>query len=449
MVKKLFGTDGIRGRAHHHPITTQMAQRLGHAVPMALNLNGKRMRALISRDTRESGVALESSLANALVESGAEVLLTGVLPSSGCALLTRRHGCDAGILVSASHNPPSDNGLKFFLESGLKFDTALERQVERHLDAPELSHRSTSPAPGAVRRLDTAAEEYVQFLRTSAAPDMDLKGLRLALDCANGAAYHVAPLLFETLGATTRLLGVQPDGRNINLDCGSVHPAALAAELTGGDYAFGAAFDGDADRAVFVDNTGCELPGETIIGIVALDMLRRGVLRNRGIAVTIMSNSGLDRTIEDAGGFVVRTPVGDRHVINAMNQFGFAFGGEPSGHFIFLEHTTCGDGILAVLHVLAIMRRTGKSLAELANEIQRYPQVVCNVPIRVKRPFSEAPLISQSIKEGETRLRDKGRIVVRYSGTQPVCRVLAEGEDIQELNSIVAEITYAIEQALQ
>ena len=435
MERKLFGTDGIRGIANVDPMTGEMAMQLGRAIAHLFKETKGKHRIVIGKDTRLSGYMLETALASGICSMGADVMLVGPLPTPGIAFITTSMRANAGVVISASHNPYYDNGIKIFSQEGLKLPDRMEQRIEElilsnHLD----SLRPTASAIGKAHRIDDAVGRYVVFLKNTFPNDLNLEGLRMVVDCANGAAYRVAPTVFEELGAEVIPLGVEPNGENINLDCGSLFPEVLSRVVCEKGADIGMALDGDADRIVFVDRHGKFVDGDKILALCGLHLLSEGRLKKGTVVTTVMSNIGLDKTFEKAGGKVIRTQVGDRYVVEEMIRGHYNMGGEQSGHTIFLDYNTTGDGILTALQVLAIMRQKDRDLDELAQVMTPLPQVLYNIEVREKRTISEFPEIAKRIEEIEKTLGQSGRLLVRYSGTEPLLRIMVEGEDETQLH---------------
>ena len=451
MAKRLFGTDGVRGVANLEPMTAETALRLGRALAhTALVQPGKRHRILVGKDTRVSCYMLETALASGICSMGVDVLLVGPMPTPGIAFLTTNMRCDAGAVISASHNPFQDNGIKFFSGDGFKLSDEHEEEIERLIFSNNIDQiRPTAEKIGKAVRIEDALGRYVVFLKNTIPRTLTLDGLRVVLDCANGAAYRAAPLVFEELGADVTTLGVHPDGHNINAGCGSLYPEIICQEVRRTGAQLGVALDGDADRVIFADEKGNEVNGDQIMGLIAWDMMKRQELKQNTVVATVMSNVGLDVALEELGASVVRTPVGDRYVVERMRTGGFNFGGEQSGHLIFLDHNTSGDGILSALQVIRVMMETGKPLSELAARVKLYPQILKNVEVSAKRDFEDIPEIRKVMGEAHERLRkNRGRLLVRYSGTQLLCRVMAEGQDEEEVRLVVEMVADAISQNL-
>jgi phosphoglucosamine mutase len=440
-MKKLFGTDGVRGVANVYPMTTEMAMQIGRAAAFIFRNGNRRHRIVIGKDTRLSGYMIENALSAGICSMGVDVLLVGPLPTPGIANITSSMRADAGVVISASHNPFQDNGIKFFSRTGFKLPDEMELRMEELIFSGEIeSLRPIANEVGKAFRIDDAAGRYVVFLKSTFPRDLDLSGLRIVLDCANGAAYKVAPAVLEELGAEVVPLGVKPNGTNINAGCGSLHPDVISAAVreTGADL--GIALDGDADRVIFVDESGSEIDGDHIMAICATDMIANKSLRKKTVVATVMSNMGLDIAVRRSGGKVLKTAVGDRYVVEEMVRGGYNLGGEQSGHMIFLDHNTTGDGMLSALQVLAIMRRTGKRLSELAQVMTPLPQVLVNTRVVEKKDIRKIPEIDARIRLIESELGDSGRVLIRYSGTEPLLRVMLEGEDHGRIDAWAHEI---------
>lgn len=444
--RRYFGTDGIRGRANVPPLVPEFVVRLGQAAADVFLARRGDSRTwpvvVIGKDTRQSCDMLESAIAAGLTSRGIDVRLAGVVPTPAVALLTREEGAAFGIVISASHNPFEDNGIKFFGPDGYKLDDALELEIESLLEGPD---KTTWSGPvGRIAALPDAADRYVAFIRASAGGGHELfRGLHLALDAANGAASETSAEILHSLGAKLSVFHHHPSGININLDCGCTHPGVIGALVRETKADAGVAHDGDADRVLLCDETGSVLDGDEIMAIAALSMIRAGTLKENTLVATVMSNAGLDEAVRAAGGRVVRAGVGDRYVIEAMREGGYNLGGEQSGHFIFHDHNTTGDGILAAVQVLKMMRESGKPLSELRQVMTKFPQVLRNLRVREKRPLAElsaAPRIAAL----EAALGESGRVLLRYSGTEALLRLLVEGRDAgfieSEADAIAAEI---------
>ncbi|MEO8245723.1 MAG: phosphoglucosamine mutase [Chloroflexota bacterium] len=431
---RLFGTDGIRGVANVD-LTPTLAYDLGRAVGHHLEAAGRSV--VIGQDTRRSGDMLVAALAAGLTSVGADVLELGVVTTPGLAFVAGSGEHVAGIMVSASHNPASDNGLKV-LSGGRKVDDEAEEILERLIFAAEALPGRHNDELGRVRRDGGPVAAYREHL--AAAAGDTLRGLRIVLDCANGSASVVAPELFAALGAEVTVLSAEPDGSNINLDCGSTHPQHLQAAVVSAGADLGLAFDGDADRLIAADETGALLDGDGVMGICALSRLASGTLRNNVLVATVMSNGGLERAITDAGGHLIRTPVGDRHVFEAMERHDAVMGGEQSGHIIFRERATTGDGILSGIELIRVLRAADEPLSTLAARVPRLPQVVLNSAVRHKDQWQIDPAFNAAVARATERLRGTGRILVRPSGTEPKLRIMVEGDDPEEISAIAREL---------
>jgi phosphoglucosamine mutase len=441
MTKRLFGTDGVRGIANMHPMTTEVAMQLGRAAAYVFKHDDRRSRIVIGKDTRLSGYMIENALAAGICSMGVDVLLVGPLPTPGIAFLTASMRADAGVVISASHNPYQDNGIKFFARDGFKLPDEVELQIEDLIFSDRIdSLRPTADAVGKAFRVDDAIGRYIVFVKNTFPKELDLTGLRIVLDCAHGAAYRVAPAVLEELGAEVFAYGVKPNGTNINAGCGSTHPEVIAAAVHEHGADLGIALDGDADRCIFVDERGREVDGDHIMAICGIEMLERDALPQRTLVATVMSNMGLDIALRKAGGQVVKTDVGDRYVVEEMRRGGYGFGGEQSGHMVFLEHNSTGDGIISALQVLAILQKTGKPLSELASVMTALPQVLVNVRVRERRKIEDLPEVAEMIAEVEARLGDAGRVLIRYSGTEPLLRIMLEGRDQGEITGMANNI---------
>ena len=446
MRKRLFGTDGIRGLANSAPVTADMAIKLGRAIGQVFRSgNHGRTRVLIGKDTRVSSDMLEMALAAGVCSVGADALLAGHLPTPGVAFLTRNMRCMAGVVISASHNPFEDNGIKFFSSAGYKLSDAVEEEIETMLEiAPESVVLPTGDGVGKVRSIDDSVGRYVVFLKSCIPDQMSFEDFRIAIDCANGAAYKSAPTVFQELGANATIIAKTPDGTNINRDCGSLHPEKLCEVVRSEKADLGIALDGDADRVIFSDENGQVIDGDKIMGLVAKHLSEKGKLKKNTLVATVMSNMGLEVAMKDIGVGLLRTQVGDRFVVEKMLSEGLNFGGEQSGHLIFLDHNTSGDGMLSALQVLMVMKETGKRLSELASLVSKFPQILENIEVSSRKDFESVPQIRKVLDECKAELGDSGRILVRYSGTQLLCRVMAEGENEQKVRWAVDSLKEAI-----
>ena len=449
-MKKLFGTDGVRGVANIHPMTTETAMQLGRAAAYIFKSSSRRRhRIVIGKDTRLSGYMLESALVAGICSMGVDVLLVGPLPTPGIANITKSMRADAGVVISASHNPFQDNGIKFFSADGYKLPDEIELKMEKLLDSKKIEAlRPTATEVGKAFRIDDAAGRYIVFLKNSFPPELDLAGLKIVLDCGNGAAYKVAPAVFEELGAEVIPLGVKPNGTNINAGCGSLHPEVISEAVKQHRADIGIALDGDADRVIVCDEFGNEVNGDQIMAICATDMIARKQLKKKTLVATVMSNMGLDIALRKVGGKIIKTAVGDRYVVEEMRKGGYNLGGEQSGHLIFLDNNTTGDGVLAALQLLAVMRRREKPLSELAEVMIPLPQVLVNVRVRERQDIMTIPPVAAAIKGVEEKLGNEGRVLIRYSGTEPLLRIMLEGQDKYELTGWANEIADLVRQQI-
>ncbi len=448
--RKLFGTDGIRGVANQPPMTAEMALRLGRAVAEKFRHPVRRARIVIGKDTRLSGYMLESALEAGIVSAGADAMLVGPLPTPGIAFITASMRADAGVVISASHNPYQDNGIKIFAADGFKLPDGVEADLERRMEQIAGDESRDGGADiGKAMRIDDAQGRYVQYLKHTFPRQRTLDGVRVVVDCGHGAAYEVAPRVFGELGADVVSLGVDPNGRNINESCGALFPEAAAAEVQRTRAEIGVSLDGDADRLILTDEKGQVVDGDQIMAILGTRMIAHGTLPGNTVVATIMSNLGLERALAAHGGRLLRTAVGDRYVVEAMRDKGHTFGGEQSGHIIFLDHSTTGDGVLAALQVLAVMNQEGKPLSELARVMVRYPQVLVNFKVPHKVPIEDLPAVQKAIADAETVLGHEGRVVVRYSGTEAKARVMIEGTDEQVIRAHADEIALVMQRSLR
>jgi phosphoglucosamine mutase len=449
MTRQMFGTDGIRGRANLEPMNSETALRLGRACAAVFRKGERRHRVLIGKDTRLSGYMLESALTSGVCSMGVDVILVGPLPTPGIAFMTRSLRADAGVVISASHNPFEDNGIKFFSHDGFKLPDRLEVEIEDLALTGRIDHiRPTADAIGKAFRADDAVGRYVEFAKSTFPRELTLSGLKIVVDCANGASYKVSPEVLGELGAEVTVLNAQPDGRNINRDCGSVHPEVVQAAVRRAGAHVGLTHDGDGDRVLLADERGRLVDGDQVLAICALDLQARGMLAGGGVVGTVMSNYGLELALRRAGLELVRTPVGDRHVVEAMQRGGYALGGEQSGHIVFLGHQTTGDGIVTALQVLAAMRRSGRPLSKLAAVMPRYPQVLLNVPTARTVAVDDVPAVRAAVARAEAKLAGRGRVLVRSSGTEPKVRVMVEGRDGRETLLHARAIARAVQRAV-
>jgi phosphoglucosamine mutase len=431
MVEKIFGTDGVRGVANVYPMDGETAMRLGRAAAYIFKKGRERRhRIVIGKDTRLSGYLIEFALASGICSMGVDVTFVGPLPTPGIAFITRGLRADAGIVISASHNPYMDNGIKFFDHTGHKLPDDIEAAIEHLVASGEIdSIRPTAEEVGSAFRVEDAVGRYVSYLKTALSAQNDLEGLRMVIDCGNGAAYKVAPAVFSELGAETIVINDSPDGTNINDACGSTHPEAMREAVRAYRADLGVAFDGDGDRLIMADAHGEIVDGDHIMAIAAIAMKEKGELRGNTVVATVMSNLGLEVCLRDHGITLRRAPVGDRYVMEEMLHDDLNLGGEQSGHIIFRDWNTTGDGVLTALRILDICRTTGRSLADLSAVMKDYPQVLRNLSVKTKPPLAELPAVTAAIADAEAALGDRGRVLVRYSGTEPKARVMVEGEE--------------------
>jgi phosphoglucosamine mutase len=427
---KLFGTDGIRGKASEYPMTEEMVVKVGRAVALTFKDKSDPLKIIIGRDTRLSGPMLESALISGICSVGADVDLAGVIPTPGVAFLTASMEAGAGIVISASHNPFYDNGIKIFNASGYKLSDQKEAEIEKRvLESSAATMNQSIAKTGRICLKKDMAKRYISFLRSTLAPGLSLKGLKIVLDCANGATWQVAPELFSELGAEIETLGDNPDGKNINAQCGSEHPEGMIKKVLKIKANLGLAFDGDGDRLIAVDEKGDILSGDQILAICAIDLKQKGRLKNDLVVSTVMSNMGLGIALGNLGIRHETSKVGDRYVMEKMIASGAILGGEDSGHMIFADDHTSGDGVLTALKLIQAMQSGGEKLSGLRNVMTVFPQVLINVDVQTKPDISTIPAIAEAIKLVKSALGDRGRVLVRYSGTQPLCRVMVEGPD--------------------
>lgn len=440
-MKKLFGTDGIRGVANQYPMTSEIALALGRALAFVFR-NGQHPKILIGKDTRLSGYMLEHAMASGICSMGGDVLLIGPMPTPGIAFLTQAMRADAGVVISASHNPFQDNGIKVFDRHGYKLPDEVEVKIEHLILSGEIDHlRPTAETVGKASRVEESKGRYIEFLKSTFPKERTLEGMKIVVDCAHGATYLLAPTVLEELGAEVEVLGAQPDGRNINDRAGAVYPQAMAARVreTGADL--GIALDGDGDRVVFSDEKGNVVDGDAILVLLAEELLNRGQLKDRTLAVTVMSNQAVEDYMAKRDAKVLRTPVGDRYVVEAMREKGLNFGGESSGHLIFLDHSTTGDGMVAGLQMMAVMKERGVRLSELASHYVPYPQILTSVRVQERKDLSLFPRLQGMIRDFEKALGREGRLLVRYSGTEPVVRVMIEGRNQAQIQKMAEDLT--------
>ena len=446
-MRKLFGTDGVRGVANLEPMTSEIAMQLGRAAAHIFMRRAGRHQVVIGKDTRLSGYMLESALTSGICSMGVDVLLVGPMPTPAIAFLTRSLRADAGVVISASHNPYQDNGIKFFSNEGFKLPDEVEGRIEQLIVSDEIKHlRPTADAIGKAYRIGDAEGRYIEFVKRSLPKDLDLQGIKLVVDCANGAAYKVAPAVLREVGAEIEVIANSPDGMNINDGCGAVHPERLQEAVRRYGAHIGIALDGDADRAIFVCEQGKIIDGDHVMAALGLDLHTQGQLARKTVVGTVMSNFGLELAMKKAGIELVRTPVGDRYLMERMLAEGHNFGGEQSGHFIFLDHNTTGDGLISALQILSLMKRTGTPLSELAKAMTAVPQILLNVQVKHKPDLNQIPDIQQAIRTAEATLNGTGRVLVRYSGTEALLRIMVEGErdsTIREVADHLADVVRA------
>ena len=443
MAKKYFGTDGIRGKVGEYPVTADFMLKLGWATGRVFAKSGGFV--LVGKDTRISGYMFESALEAGLSASGVDTRMLGPMPTPGIAYLTRTLRANAGIVISASHNPYYDNGIKFFSVNGTKLPDELEHQIEHYLDAP--MHTVESAKLGKVKRITDAAGRYIEFCKATVPANIDFKGMRIVIDCANGATYHIAPHVFAEVGAEVVAIAAEPDGLNINDECGATKPEILAAKVMEYRADLGIALDGDGDRIIMVDHKGEIVDGDELIFIIAKSLLDSGELRGPVVG-TLMSNLGMEHALKSLGINLLRANVGDRYVMEMLSEQQGVLGGEGSGHIICLNKTTTGDGIVSALQILAEMRKTGKSLHELKSGMKKYPQVLINVRTEKKIKLEGHEELQKAVKHAEKKLAEKGRVLLRASGTEPLIRVMVEGEDDVLVNQCAQELANAVRKAI-
>jgi len=445
---KLFGTDGVRGIANRE-LTAQLAYRLGRAGAYVLTNGKKKAKIVIGKDTRISGDMLESALVAGILSIGSDALCVGVVPTPGVAYLTRYYGADAGIVISASHNPVEYNGIKFFSGDGFKLPDEIEDQIEALVENDEdIDQYPTGREIGRKIEIDDAIKQYINFLKGTIS--VDLRGLKIAVDCAEGASYIAAPSLLSALGADIKLIHNKPDGLNINVNCGSTHPKEIQKLVVNWGADVGLAFDGDADRVIAVDEKGEIVDGDKIMMICASALKEKGKLAKNTVVVTVMSNMGLEKALKKKGCQIVQTKVGDRYVLEKMREEGYVLGGEQSGHIIFLEHNTTGDGLLTALQLLQVMQEKKQPLSKLASAMTTYPQVLMNAKVsnQKKMAYLDDEVIAAEIKKLEEKMAGEGRVLIRPSGTEPLVRVMLEGKDLELIQSLAKELTALIEERL-
>ncbi|MEL6545668.1 MAG: phosphoglucosamine mutase [Myxococcota bacterium] len=447
--RKLFGTDGIRGVANQYPMTCEVALALGRAVAHQARQGEHRHRILIGKDTRLSGYMIEMAFASGVCSMGVDALMIGPMPTPAVAFLTRDMRCDAGVMISASHNPYEDNGIKIFARDGFKLPDEKELELERFMEDDDVGAiRPTREAVGKAGRIADARGRYIAKLKHAFPAHMGLEGLRIVVDCANGAAYRVAPTVLSELGAEVKAIGTEPDGRNINREVGALHINNVQTMVRETRADLGIALDGDADRIIVVDDKAQVLDGDVLLAIGAEELMARGELGNNTVVATVMSNLALDHYVKGLGGSVVRTQVGDRYVVGEMRKTGCTFGGEQSGHLVYLDHSTTGDGMLAGLKLLSAMKRQGAKASDLREKMTLVPQHLLNIKVREKKPLEELPSVQDAIAAVENELGDAGRVLVRFSGTEAKARVLVEGPEARLIERLAKQIASEIRRAL-
>ncbi len=454
--KKIFGTDGVRGTANIEPVTAETALKLGRAAAHVFKNLERQSRGrgkhkiVIGKDTRLSGYMLENAISSGILSMGVDVLFIGPLPTPGVAYATRSLRADAGIVITASHNPYTDNGIKFFRADGYKLDDKIEGEIENLVFTGEIENvRPSAGEIGKAVRIDDALGRYIEYAKASLPRGLTLEGVKIVLDCGHGAAYKSSPCVLRELGAEVSVFNNHPDGKNINENCGSMHPEAMCQKVAECGAHIGIAHDGDADRVLLCDEKGNLIDGDDIMAIAALEMLAEKSLVKETLVATVMSNAGLEAAIKNAGGKMLRTPVGDKNVIDEMLREGFNFGGEQSGHLIFRDYASTGDGLVAALQILRIMKAKGTPLSQLAKCWTRFPQLVTNVKVREKKPIEQLDGVNQLVADAEKELSAQGgRLLLRYSGTEPKVRLLVEGRDAATLKSWSEKICGAIQKQI-
>ena len=447
--KKLFGTDGIRGIANIDPMTAEMALKIGRAAAYVFKQDERPHRFLIGKDTRLSGYMIETALVAGICSMGDDALLVGPLPTPGIAYITRSLRADAGIVISASHNPYEYNGIKFFFHNGYKLPDAVEKQIEELVFSGEIdSIRPTAHAVGKAYRIDDAPGRYVEFVKSSLPKGMYFTTLKVVLDCANGATYKVAPAVFRELGADITVIGDEPNGTNINKDCGSLYPEQLIMKVKELKADMGFAFDGDGDRVMAVTGNGDLLDGDHILAMCGIFLKENNLLKSNTIVTTVMANMGLDETLQNSGIELIKTKVGDRYVMESMGDAGAVFGGEQSGHIIFKDYNTTGDGLITALQMARIVVEKKQSLSDLSKVLSKFPQYIQNIKVSKKTPFENFPEILTQKKKVEKMLAGKGRLLLRYSGTEPMIRVMIECKHEINMNEVTRDLVAAIKKNL-
>ncbi|MGA1194761.1 MAG: phosphoglucosamine mutase [Kiritimatiellia bacterium] len=447
---RLFGTDGVRGVANQSPMTAEMVLEIGRAAAYTIKKHDHRRHCiLIGKDTRVSGYMLENALTAGICSMGVDVLLVGPMPTPGIAFITRSMRADAGLMISASHNPYQDNGIKIFAHNGHKLPDAEESEIEELITSGRIKDiRPTAGEIGKARRIDDAAGRYVVFCKNTFPEEVSLEGMKIVLDCANGATYKIAPTIFTELGAEVVTIHDKPNGTNINLHCGAQHTQDLKYKVLETKAHAGLAFDGDGDRVIVVDDQGNELTGDHVLAICGKDLKDRGKLVNNLVVTTVMANFGLYKALKQLGIDYVASQVGDRYVLEAMKQKGAVIGGEASGHTIFLDHHSTGDGIISALQLLSVVQRSGDPLSSLASVMQMTPQRLVNIDVKSKPPLEDVAAVQEAIKQAEAELKDDGRVLIRYSGTQSMCRVMVEGPTEEMTDRLVAQLADVVKASI-
>ena len=446
MTRRYFGTDGIRGLANTHPMTSEVALKVGMAAGKIFRNGNHRHRVVIGKDTRRSGYMLEAALLSGFTAAGMDVFLLGPMPTPAVAMLTRSLRADLGVMLSASHNPSDDNGIKFFDRDGYKLSDDVEKKIEDLIESDSAGLLAAADRIGRATRIDSAQERYIEFAKRTLPKTLRLDGLRIVIDCANGAAYKVAPEALWELGAEVIKIGVEPNGRNINDKCGSTAPEALIEKVKEVRADIGIALDGDADRVVIVNEKGQIVDGDQLMAVIGQSWHQAGTLTGGGIVATVMSNLGLERYLKSIGLSMSRTPVGDRYVTEHMRKHGYNVGGEQSGHIVLSDFTTTGDGLVSALQVLACVISTGKPVSEVCHRFDPLPQILQSVRYKHGKPLEDTRVV-RAIEGAKSKLGDKGRLVIRPSGTEPVIRVMAEGDDEGIVTSVVGDIVEAVRSA--
>ncbi len=448
-MRELFGTDGVRGAANVEPMTGETTMKLGRAAAHIFKNNTGRHRIVIGKDTRVSGYMLESALTSGICSMGVDVLLLGPIPTPAIPFLVRSLRADAGVMISASHNPYEDNGIKFFSKEGLKLPDELEHQIEGLLTSGEIDTiRPTGGAIGKAYRIDDADGRYIEFVKNSLPKGLDFQGIKIVVDCAHGAAYKVTPTVLKELGAEVVVLNNIPDGTNINRDCGALFPQELQKKVMEHKADIGVAHDGDADRAVFVDEKGSVVDGDAVMVAFAIALQKEKALKRDTLVTTVMSNMGVEMTLRPKRIQVVRTPVGDRYVLEKMIKGGYNFGGEQSGHIIFLDYSTTGDGLITTLQLLSLIKRYDRTVSEIAACMTLLPQVLTNVRVRKRQDISQIPEFQKAIEMCERKLKKRGRILIRYSGTEPLLRIMVEGENQAVISKMAEQLAEVVQKKI-